>query len=87
MRNDNYFRITNFYQAAFLFAKGMELVNVDRISNQKRATFVFLDSPDREDLMESFNFGKEDSPLVLVDARKLIVAIRALKEKLYQDNF
>lgn len=87
MRNDNYFRITNFYQAAFLFAKGMELVNVDRISNQKRATFVFLDSPDREDLMESFNFGKEDSPVVLVDARKLIVAIRALKEKLYQDNF
>ena len=87
MKNDNYFRITNFYQAAFLFAKGMELVNVDRISNQKRATFVFLDSPDREDLMESFNFGKEDGSLVLVDARKLIAAIRALKEKLYQDNF
>lgn len=85
MKNDNYFRITNFYQAAFLFAKGMELVNIDRISNQKRATFVFLDSPDREDLMESFNFGKEDG-LVLVDARKLIAAIRALKEKLYQDN-
>ncbi len=86
MQNDKYFRLQSFYLAAFLFAKGMELVNVDRISNQRRATFVFLDSPDREDLIESFNFGKEDDSAVSVDARKLIAAIRTLKEKLYQDN-
>lgn len=86
MQNDKYFRLQSFYLAAFLFTKGMELVNVDRVSNQRRVTFVFLDSPDREDLIESFNFGKEDSSAVLVDARKLITAIRTLKEKLYQDN-
>ena len=87
MQNDKYFRLQSFYLAAFLFSKGMELVNVDRISNQRRATFVFLDSPDREYLMESFSFAKEDDSSVLVDARKLITAIRGLKEKIYQDNF
>lgn len=85
--DDKYFRLTNFYQAAFLFAKGMELVDVDRVSNSQRATFVFVDSPERESFMQSFNFGKEDTPETLVDARKLIAAVRTLKEKLYQDNF
>lgn len=87
MQDDRYFRLQSFYQAAFLFAKGMELANVDRVSNSQRATFVFVDSPEREDLMQSFSYGKEDDPTALVDARKLITAIRTLKEKLYQDTF
>lgn len=87
MQVDRYFRLQSFYQAAFLFAKGMELANVDRVSNSQRATFVFVDSPEREDLMQSFSYGKEDDPEALVDARKLITAIRTLKEKLYQDTF
>jgi hypothetical protein len=87
MQDDRYFRLQSFYQAAFLFAKGMELANVDRVSNSQRATFVFVDSPEREDLMQSFSYGKEDDPATLVDARKLITAIRTLKEKLYQDKF
>lgn len=83
-RNQNkYFRSTNFYLSAFLFAKGLELVNIDKITDPKRARFVFLDSPKRELLLESFNFAKEDSPEVLIDARKLIVAIKSLKDKLY----
>lgn len=87
MQKDSYFRLQSFYQAAFLFSKGMELTSIDRISNSRRATFVFIDSPDREDLLQSFSYGKEDDPLALVDARKLITAIRTLKEKLYQDAF
>jgi hypothetical protein len=86
MQNDRYFRLQSFYQAAFLFAKGMELANVDRVSNSQRATFVFVDSPEREELIQSFSYGKEDDPATLVDARNLITAIRTLKEKLYQDN-
>ncbi len=84
---DRYYRLQSFYQAAFLFSKGMELVNIDKISNPKRATFVFVDSPNREDLLHAFSFGKENDQTTLIDARKLITAIRTLKEKLYQDNF
>lgn len=84
--DDRYFRIASFYAAAFLFSKGLELVNIDRI-DQKRSQFVFLDTPERETLLNNFSFAKEDSHEVLVDARKFVMAIKMLKDKLYQDKF
>lgn len=87
MNENKYFKSSNFYLASFVFAKGLELVNVDKVSDSRRAHFVFLDSPLRELWVESFNFGKEDSSEVLVDARKLVAAIKTLKEKLYQEKF
>jgi len=86
-QNDRYFRISSFYVAAFLFAKGLELVNVDKITDPKRAQFVFRDSPEREILVKSYNFTKEDSPEAMIDARKFVMAIKMLKDKLYQDKF
>lgn len=87
MQDDRYYRLQNFYEAVWLYARGMELVNVDRITDAKRATFVFLDAPDREALIRAFNYGKENSPETLIDARKMILATRQLKEKLYADRF
>ena len=86
-QDDRYFRISSFYAAAFLFAKGLELVNVDKITDYKRAQFVFRDTPERELWMESYNFAKEDSLKAMVDARKFVTAIKMLKDKLYQDKF
>ena len=80
-----YFRTTSFYPAAFLFALGIELVNIDKASS-RRAEFVFADSPTREHLLHSYSFAREDDPEVLVDARKLVSAIKLLKEKLYQES-
>ncbi len=81
------FKISSFYAAAFLCAKGLELVDVDRTADPKRAAFVFTDKKERELLLENYNFGKEDSVGTLVDARKYATAIKTLKEKLYQDRF
>lgn len=87
LQNDQrYYRLTSFYAAAFLFVKGMELVNIDR-STPRRSQFVFRDTPERELLMNNFNFAKEDSTEVMVDARKFVMAVKMLKEKLYQDRF
>ena len=86
-QDDRYFRISSFYVAAFLFAKGMELVNVDKFTDPKRAQFVFRDTAERELFLESYNFGKEDAPETMVDSRKLTMAIKILKDKLYQDKF
>ncbi|MGB9726692.1 MAG: DUF5659 domain-containing protein [Minisyncoccia bacterium] len=86
-KDDRYFRISSFYVAAFLFAKGLELVNVDKITNPKRAQFVFRDSPEREILVNGYNFAKEDSPEAIIDVRKFVMAIKMLKDKLYQDQF
>jgi len=83
-QDDRYFRISSFYTAAFLYVRGLELVSIDRV-NSKRSEFVFKDSPDREILVRNFNFAKEESPEVLVDARKFVMAIKMLKDKLYQE--
>lgn len=86
MYNDSrYYRTSNFYLAAFLFAKGIEIAGVDRPVNSKKAMFVLVDHPRREELLRDFNFATENSGEVTVDARKLIYAIKTLKEKLYQD--
>ncbi len=85
--DDRYFYLTSFYIACFLFSKGLELVNVEKDpENPKRSQFVFKDAPERETLIQSYNFAKEDSPEVMVDFRKAVLAIKTLKDKLYQER-
>ena len=57
-QDNRYFRTSNFYSAAFLFAKGQTLVNVDKLADPKRAQFVFMDSPEREPLLQNFNYAE-----------------------------
>ena len=80
---DKYFRTSNFNISAFLFAKGLELVNIDK-ADPKRCVFVFIDTPEREMLVELFSFAKEDHAEVMVDARKMVYATKRLKDGLYQ---
>lgn len=87
MKNERYYRTTNFNLASFLFTKGLELVNIDRLENQKRATFVFIENQKIEELVHEFDYAKENDEIVMVDARKLIYATKQLKEKLYQNNY
>jgi hypothetical protein len=81
--SDRYYRTKSFYTSAFLFAKGVELVNIDR-SNKHSSFFVFLDKPERELYLNAFNFARDDDPTVLIDVRKYVMAIKMLKDKLYQ---
>lgn len=74
---------SSFYSACFLLAKGMHLIGIDR-TNPRRCEFVFEDSPERERLLHDFSFAFDNDPVVLVDARRLITAIKTLKEKLYE---
>ena len=87
MKKEKYFRTTNFNLASFLFTKGLVLANVDKLEDQRRATFVFIENSKIEELVHEFSFAKEDDDIVLVDARKLMYATKQLKEKLYQNNF
>lgn len=79
--NQQQFRTTNFYLAAYLLAEGMKLLDIDR-SNPRRSVFVFAEEPKREDLVHNYNFGQE----ALVDARKYSLILKELKSKLYMDN-
>ena len=88
MENKNrYFRTTNFNLASFLFTKGIELANIDRLDNQKRATFVFVENSQIEELVHEFDYAQENNEVVMVDARKLIYATKQLKDKLYKNNY
>lgn len=82
-KDDRYYRTSGMYLAAFLFANGIELAGIDR-NDPNRAKFVFVDDPQREALVHAFNFGPENSTSVLLDARKMITAIRNMKQVLRQ---
>jgi len=83
---DKYFRSPSLYISAFLFSKGFTLVNVDK-TNRSKSIFVFLDTPEREQLISQFNYAPDNSLDCLVDVRKFILAVKTLKEKLYQGDF
>ena len=77
-----YFRSTHFDLVVFLFAKEMDLAGIEPI-DERRYEFAFIDTPERETLVGAFTFGKENDPLVMVDARKILFATKNLKNKLY----
>ena len=81
-KDDRYFRTPNLYLAAYLFSKDLWLVNIDR-TDRKNCLFVFKNTPEREELVLNYRYGKE-AP---VDARKYAYAVRKLKAKLYERNF
>lgn len=83
--DDRYFRTNNFNTAAFLFAKGFELAGVDKTKNPKRADFIFPNSVELDIAVHEFNFAKDSSPEILINARTLFSAIKQLKNILYQD--
>lgn len=78
------FATSNFYLAAFLLVKGLSLSALDR-TNPKRCEFIFEDTSAREKLVQDFAFANENDQVLLVDARRMIAAIKNLKEKLYED--
>jgi len=84
---NRYFRTSSFNLATFLFSKGIELANIDKLTNGKRADFVFIDSFLLEELVHGFDFSPENDTTVMVDARKLLYSSKTLKEKLYQNNY
>ncbi|OGM29421.1 hypothetical protein A2801_02275 [Candidatus Woesebacteria bacterium RIFCSPHIGHO2_01_FULL_41_10] len=83
--SNRYFRTSNLYAAAFLFAKGLALVNIDKLTSTK-SQFVFEDTPEREYLLQQYNFAPENSLDCSVDVRKFIFALKTLKERLYQQE-
>lgn len=83
--SDRYFRTSNLYAAAFLFVKGLVLVNIDKVTSSK-SQFVFEETPEREHLLQQYNFAPENALDCSVDVRKFIFALKTLKERLYQQE-
>lgn len=80
-------KISSFYLSAFLIAKGFNLISLEReSSSSSKFLFVFTSTTTVEDVVQSFNFASEESDEVVVDARKMIFAIKKLKEVLYQSR-
>jgi hypothetical protein len=83
--DDRYYSTTNLYLASYLFAKGAELVNVNR-DNPKRAEFIFSQNLAVVEWIDQFDFEPKDSPEVAIDPRTFITAIKSLKDILYREG-
>ena len=79
--NQNY-QTDNFYLATFLISKEIQLINIDR-TNPKHCFFIFKPNPRIESLVHSFSFAIQNSKDVMIDARRLIDAVKNLKNNLY----
>lgn len=73
------YQTSDFYVAAYLLASGVRLLRSDR-SNPRRVVFVFSYNEGEQNLIEDFLFGRSK-----VDPRKLISAIKELKQLLHSD--
>jgi len=71
---------SSFYLSCFLLCNEIELINIDKSSNPRRAIFNFQDTLKREKLVNTFNFGKK----ALVDVRRFTEAQRQLKNAIYE---
>ncbi len=83
MHQNQYYKTASFYTSVFLIIKNCELVGVEGMTDSKKI-FVFNKTPKLQELVQVFNFGKEEDDLALVDARKIGSAIKKLKNALYQ---
>jgi len=83
---DKYFRTFSFPLICFLFTKEATIVNIDR-TDSKRCQFVFLDSPELQSLISTFNFAPEGAPETLADIRKTIFAVKKIKDLINQVKF
>lgn len=64
----------SFYLAAYLYAQGTELVNVEKNSSGNYV-FAFRDAPELDELAHEFEYG----PDAIVDARKYVQALEELQ--------
>jgi hypothetical protein len=74
--DDRYCYTSHLYLAAYLYAQGLELINVDQDSAGK-VMFTFLDRAERETWSQAFRHGPE-AP---VDARKFTLALTELRQR------
>ena len=82
MNNNNIkYKTTNLNLTTFLVVKDFRLLIIENSS--KRKTFVFEDSPELRNMVQVFNFGKDDDPELIIDARKLFRTSKEIKTKLY----
>jgi hypothetical protein len=74
--------INSFYLAAFLLAKGVSLLDVEK-EKFNRVNFIFPNSDEIKNLVRVFNFGSEDDPELQVNFKKTEIAIKKLKHIIY----
>ena len=71
------FALSDFYLSAFLMAKGVRLLDINKEIPQ-RASFIFQKNKDRQKLTEDFMFGRAQ-----IEPKSFVSAIKELKQLLY----
>lgn len=82
MDKNKYYKCNAFYLAAFLLAKEVAVVDVER-EKLNKVNFIFPNSDEVKNLVRVFNFGDEDDPELQINFRKTEIAIKKLKSIIY----
>lgn len=87
MYNNRMFRTPYTNVAAFLCAKGFELLYVEPYGYPEGPCFLFNASPEIYSLVKKFNSTKEGLAELLIDVRKFLAAIELVNEKFHQEVY
>jgi len=79
MKKDK-FTTSEYYLAVTLLALKEELIDIERISNSKRAFFIFKESSTIRKQIENFRQGK-----ILIEPQTLFMQHKLLKSRLYSN--
>lgn len=80
MKKEDRFATSEYYLAVTLLALKEELIDIERISNSKRAFFIFKKSPALDKHIDDFRRGK-----ILVEPQTLFMQHKLLKSRLYNN--
>lgn len=79
MKNNNYFKTSEYYLAVTLLTLKEELMDIER-NESPRATFVFKQSPTLNKYINDYKQGK-----ILIEPQTLFMNHKLIKGRLYND--
>ena len=77
---DGTYRTSDLYIAAWLLSRGLQLQDIDR-RDRRRCDFIFVDRPDRPELVQSFLIGSATG-----NVADLIYHLKRAKRLLYSPD-
>lgn len=79
---DRYFRSSSFPLAAFLCAKGEQIIDINLVDATGKKEFIFVKTSTLEELIYKYKFGSKDDPNIFVSVHAYEYARRELLDRL-----
>ena len=75
------YRCRDMYLAVALMAHGLKLIEIEKLSNDKRMIFVFKDQEDRKNIVQKYWTYEDNLP-----SKKVFESLRTIRDRLFSEK-